>query len=290
MPDMLDSIAKQRDLLDEFADPSEPSMYPRPKEKYLVTPEKTREFLGMFKKGAWAGLGIVAWPFQRIEWTIATPLTETLEARRKTLAEQGIDKGFAVLSPRLIRSEDAERESREINATLGLIGKAWIPGKKPPEGLKTFNDFFGSNYETLTGEPAPEWYKSISGAGASILVVPYLFGKMLKGIVGGAKMTGIPQKIAARRLPAWQQMKRLARLETGARITDAKDLGRSLGNKEIRHLATLLSKRTGRTITPRAVKLRLTQIIKGGITTQPELAAKANPVIEEFSRKECFSV
>ena len=284
MPDLLDSISEKRDLLDEIADPSEPPLYPRPKEKYIVSPKKTKEFLGLFKKGAWAGLGIVAWPFQRIEWTLATPLTKTLEERKKTLAEQGIDKGFAIIQPRLIRSEDMERESREVNATLGLIGKAWIPGKKPPEGLKTFNDLFGSYYEGLTGEPAPEWYKTISGGGASILVVPYLFGKILKGIAGGAKATGIPQKIAARRLPAWQQMKKLARLETGARITDAKDLGKSLGNKEIRNLAKVLSEKTGRNITPRAVKLRLTQIIKGGITSQPELAAKANPVIEEFAR------
>ena len=286
MPDLLDSIAmEQRDMLDEIIDPSEPPLAePRPKPTYLLKPETTEKYLGLFKKGVWAGLGIVAWPFQRIEWTIATPLTKVLEERKKTLVEQGIDKGFAILQPRLIRSEDMERESREVNATLGLVGKAWIPGKEPPEGLKTFNDLFGSYYEGLTGEPASEWYKTISGTGASILVVPYLFGKILKGFAGAVKATGIPQKIAARRLPAWQQMKKLARLETGARITDAKDIGKSLGNKEIRHLANILSKRTGRTITPRAVKLRLTQIIKGGITTQPELATKANPVIEEFAR------
>jgi len=284
MPDLLDTISAERDLLDEIVDPSEPPLYPRPKEEPLVSKEITDKYLGLFKKGAWAGLGLVAWPFQRIEWTIATPLTETLETRKRTLAEQGIDKGFAVFQPRLIRDEDAQRESDEINATLGLVGKAWIPGKEPPEGLKTFNDLFGSYYEGLTGEPAPEWYKAIAGGGASILVVPYLFGKILKGIAGGAKATGIPQRIAARRLPAWQQMKKLARLETGARITDAKDLGKSLGNKEIRHLAAALSRRTGRTITPRAVKMRLTQIIKGGVTATPELSAKANPVIEEFAK------
>jgi len=285
MPDLLDSIStKQRDMLDSFIDPSEPPLYPRPEKKYLVKPEITEKYLGLFRKGFWAGYGIAVWPFERIEWTIATPLTKVLEERKKTLADQGIDKGFSLFQPRLIRDEDAQRESDEINATLALVGKAWISRKKPPEGLKTFNDLFGSYYEGLTGEPAPEWYKTIAGGGASILVVPYLFGKILKGIAGAVKATGIPQTIAARRLPAWQQMKKLARLETGARITDAKDLGKSLGNKEIRHLANLLSKKTGRTITPRAVKLRLTQIIKGGITTQPDLAAKANPVIEEFAR------
>ncbi len=286
MPDLLDSIAtERRDMLDEIVDPSEPPLAePRPTPYQIIKPETTEKYLGMFKKGVWAGVGVIFWPFERIEWSIATPLTEVLEARKKTLSEQGIDKGFALFQPRLIRDEDAQRESDEINATLGLIGKAWIPGKEKPEGLKTFNDLFGSYYEGLTGEPAPEWYKTIAGGGASILVVPYLFGKILKGIAGAAKATGIPQTIAARRLPAWQQMKKLARLETGARITDAKQLGKSLGNKEIAKLAKALSEKTGRNITSRAVKLRLTQIIKGGITTQPDLAAKANPVIEEFAR------
>lgn len=289
MPDLLDSIAtEQRDLLDSIADesydPSEPPLYPRPKEKLLVSREITDKYLGLFKKGVWSGLGIIAWPFERIEYTLATPLTKALEERKKTLAEEGIDKGFGVIQPRLIRPDDLLRESQEVVKTLGLVGKAWIPGKEKPEGIKTFNDFFGSYYEALTDEPAPEWYKTIAGGGTSILVTPYLFGKMLKGIMAGAKATGIPQTIATRRLPAWQQMKKMARLETGARITDAKDLGKSLGNKEIRKLAKALSEKTGRNITSRAVKLRLTQIIKGGITTQPDLAAKANPVIEEFAR------
>jgi hypothetical protein len=288
MPDLLDQISEQRDLLDVIDekpyDPSGPPLHPRPEDKPLVGPETTEKVLGLFKKSFWSGLGIISWPFQRIEYTLATPLTTALEARKKTLAEDGIDKGFGIIQPRLLQTEDAVREYKEVVGILGTVGKSWIPGKKAPEGVKTFNDFFSSYYEGLTGEPAEEWYKIISGGGASVLIVPYLFGKILKGIAAGAKATKIPQTIAARRLPAWQQMKRLARLETGARITNAQDLGKSLSNKEIRHLANLLSKRTGRTVTPRAVKLRLTQIIKGGVTTQPELAAKANPVIEEFAR------
>jgi len=180
----------------------------------LVTREKTEKALGLFKKGVWAGLGIIGWPFERLEWTIATPMTAAFEARRRTKAERGIDKGFGVLVPHFLRPQDAMQEYNEIKATLGTIGKAWIPGKTPPEGVKTFNDFFGSYYEGLTGESAAEWYKIISGGGASILVVPFLFGKILKGIAAGAKATKIPQTIAARRLPAWQQMKRLARIET----------------------------------------------------------------------------
>jgi len=136
MPDLLDAISNERDLLDEIADPSEPPLYAPPEQKYIVSPEKTKEFFGLFKKGTYAGLGVMFWPFERLDWTIATPLTAALEARKKTMAEQGIDKGFAVFAPRLIRSEDAQRESDEINATLGLVGRAWIPGKKPPEGLK----------------------------------------------------------------------------------------------------------------------------------------------------------
>ncbi|KKM75685.1 hypothetical protein LCGC14_1387740 [marine sediment metagenome] len=292
MSDLLDRIANEPDLLERMSnvpkdsrpfDPSEAPLHPRPPVKYLVPKEKTDKVMGLFRKGMWTGLGVIAWPFERIEYTLATPITKMLEERKKTLADEGIEKGFALYEPRLISSEDMRRESIETLKTLKLVGQAWM-SKTPPEGVKTFNDVFGSYYEGLTGEPAPEWYKTIAGGGASILVVPFLFGKLLKGIGAGAKATGIPQRISARRLPAWQNMKKLARLETGAKITDAQGIGKSLANKQIRKLAKELSTRTGRNITPRAVKLRLTQIIKGGVTSQPELAAKANPVIEEFTR------
>ncbi|MBN2591591.1 MAG: hypothetical protein JXA96_17125 [Sedimentisphaerales bacterium] len=291
--DILSQQQKEKDVFDYFAehlkDPSEPPLFERPKEPVIEAIGKTTEKVAekgfsLFKKGTWAGLGIIAWPFERIEYTIATPLTKTLEERKKSLAEKGIDNGFGIFAPRILPKEDIIRENMAVLKSLGPVAKSLIPGRKAPEDVRTFNDFFGSYYEGLTGEPAPEWYKQISGGGASMLVTPYLFGKLLKGAGGAVKMTGIPQKIQAKRLPAWQQMKKLTRLEKGARIYDAKQLGKTLGNKEINKVAKELSKRTGRNITSRAVKLRLTQIIKGGVTVRPELAAKANPIIEEFGR------
>jgi hypothetical protein len=296
MPDLLDEISdydsqKFANILRESLpyDPGQP-----PKTKGLPSPRSELPYelrsqvetepplpWTLFKKGLWGGLGILGWPFQRIEYSIATPMTAALEARRKTMEERGIDKGFSVIAPRFIKGAEAKREYDEVITALGSIGKPWIPGEPVPDTVKTFNDFFGSYYSALTGEEAPEWYKTISGGGTSVLVTPYLFGKILKGIAGAGKMTGIPQKIAARQLPAWKKLRLIAKAETGERIDKAQDLGKAFGNREIKKLAKELSNQTGRNITPNAVRLRLTQIIKGGITTRPELAAKANPVIQE---------
>lgn len=295
MPDLLDQLhektAAESDMLDQVA------AVPPSSAAKLAAGEKLTmtEAIGgigkgrvkawsLFKKGTWTTLGVIAWPFERIEYTIATPLHTAFEARKETLSERGIDIGFGMVQPRLIRRDELVRETQDVLKTLAPIAKAWIPGRKPPEAVKTFNDFFGSYYHALTGEPAPEWYKSIAGTGASVLVVPFLFGKVLKGIAKGGqavgKVTGISQKIQARNLPAWKALKVLARADTGVGIEKAQQLGKSLGNQQIRSLAKELSKETGRKISSRAVKLRLTQIIKGGITTRPELANKANPVIE----------
>ena len=278
MGDYLDELQELNDrqaIEDVVHDPAEMPIYPR-------DPTLGDKATNIMKQGLWKGLGVIGWPFERIEYSIATYATAAVEARRKTMKARGADPGFGIVRPRILRTEEAKREHDEVIEALGLVGRAWIPGKKAPDGVKTFNDFFGSYSEALTGEPADEWYKNVSGIGTSFAVTPYLFGKLLKGIGGAAKLTGIPQKVAARRLPAWQAMKKMAQAQAGVRTEKARELGKSLGNKEIKRLAGELSKQTGRHIGPNAVKLRLTQIIKGGVTTHPELAAKANPVMQEF--------
>lgn len=278
MGDYLDTLRRQHDndmLSSMVHDPAEVPVYPR-------TPTLAEKSVNVMEKGLWKGLGVIGWPFERIEYSLATYGTAALEARRKTMNERGEDPGFGIIRPRTLTKEEARREHDEVMTALGIVGKAWIPGKEAPEGVKTFNDFFGAYSEALTGEPAAEWYKMVSGIGTSFAVTPYLFGKLLKGSGGAAKMTGVPQKIAARRVPAWQSMKKMAQAQVGARTHKAKELGKAVGNREIKRLAGELSKQTGRHIGPNAVKLRLTQIIKGGVTTRPELAAKANPVIQEF--------
>jgi hypothetical protein len=284
MSDYFDTLDEQYklDLLDvaaEYPPPHDPAEIPT---GILPPPRIEDKAANLIEKGLWKGLGIIGWPFERIEYSLATYSTAVLEARRKTMRERGVEKGLGVVRPRTVSREEEKREHDEVVAVLGTIGRAWIPGREPPEGVKTFNDFFGSYSEAITGEPAAEWYKMVSGVGTSFAVTPYLFGKLLKGAGAAGKATGIPQKIAARRLPAWQSMKRMAQAQAGARTSKARELGKSLGNKEIKRLAGELSKQTGRHIGPNAVKLRLTQIIKGGVTTRPELAAKANPVIQEF--------
>jgi hypothetical protein len=198
------------------------------------------------------------------------------------MADRGVEKGFGVFRPVLLNNEEAKREYRAVLATLKPIARAWTSKATEPEGVQTFGNFFQGYHEGMTGEPAPDWYSTISGVGTSVLVTPWVFGRLLKGIWSGAKLTGVPQRMAARQLPAWKAMKSLAKAEAGARTDKAREIGKSLSNKEIRRLAKELSARTGRNITEAAVKLRLTQIIKGGITSRPELAAKANPIIEEF--------
>ena len=236
-------------------------------------------------KGLWKGLGIISWPFERIGYTIATPLTTTLESRKETLRQRGESTiGFGVLRPRLVSSKEAKREFSELLPALKAIGQAWIPGREVPENVRTYGDFWGSYREALTGEPAPQWYKNTIGIATEFLLDPFVFSKLAKMIGKTVKLTGIPQKITAKALPAWKLAKLEARAKTGARITKAGELGKSLGRRDLKKLAQQLSKETGKPIGTRAVQQRLGQLIKGGITTRPELAAKANPIIEEFAR------
>lgn len=236
-------------------------------------------------KGLWKGLGIITWPFERIGYTIATPVTTALESRKETLRQRGEKPiGFDVLRPRLVTSKEAKREFSELLPALKAIGQAWVPGREVPENVRTYGDFWDSYHEILTGEPAPQWYKNTTDIATGFLIDPVVFGKLLKTIGGAAKLTGVPQRITAKALPAWKLAKLEARAKTGARITKAGELGKSLGRRDLKKLAQQLSKETGRHIGTKAVQQRLGQLIKGGITTRPELAAKANPIIEEFAK------
>ena len=157
MPDLLDSMAtEEKDLLDALAagedlgtsyDPSQPPTLPPRKEKLLVSRETTDKYLGLFKKGTWWGLGTIAWPFQRIEYTLATPLTKSLEERKKTLSERGIDKGFSLYTPHLIRKEDLIRESKEIVKILERDCSQFLnEGQELYRGYRSDNDFFSKTH------------------------------------------------------------------------------------------------------------------------------------------------
>ena len=236
-------------------------------------------------KGLWKGLGIISWPFERIGYTIATPVTTALESRRETLRQRGEGTiGFGVLRPRLVTPKEAKREFSELLPALKAIGQAWVPGRAVPENVRTYGDFWDSYHQVLTGEPAPRWYKNTTDIATGFLIDPVVFGKLVKMVGKAAKVTGIPQRVTSKALPAWKLAKLEARAKTGARITKAGELGKSLGKRDLKKLAHQLSKESGRHIGTKAVQQRLGQLIKGSITTRPELAAKAHPVIEEFAR------
>jgi hypothetical protein len=225
-------------------------------------------------RGLWAGLGIISWPFERIEYTIATPLTGGAE---KLGAELAWREG--VKSP-------TEKETWQAVKT-GL--KTWMPGREIPEEAKTFNDFWGAYYKGMTGEEAPEWYKHVAGSGTSFLVTPAVFSKMLK--VAGKPVKAISE---TGKLSLWQRAKLRARAKVGARVVKAEEIGKKLADEDINRIAKELSDQTGKHIGPAAVKQRLGQIIKGtqvvpgrkgGIvpaTVYPKLQEAANPAIQEF--------
>jgi len=287
-----------------------------------------RRMMTLGGKGLWKGLGVVTWPFERIEHAIATPATALSKAVTPLIREpfkdivfdmaggkeafkQQVRKGLtpyaksvlgeqfeplleqattAALAPKKdVLREEVLPAVKELPSAFLTGGKAVLPYplKKmgvEPEDLKTFNDFWGAYYEGMIGEKAPEWYKQTAGIGTSFLVVPAVFGKLLKGVGKVAKLTGIPQKIQKAKLPAWQIAKMRARMKIGARVEKATELGKSVGKQDLKQLAKELSKQTGKKVTTQAVQQRLGQIIKGSITTQPKLAAKANPIIEEFEK------
>jgi len=234
--------------------------------------------------GLWKGLGLIVWPYERIGYTIATPAATALEARKETLQARGQSTSFGNLfRPRFdLTKEEATKELQALGTGMKAVGKAWIPGADVPKEVKTYGDFWDGYYESVTGEKAPGYYSKGMDMATSFLVDPMVFGKLLQGISKTAKLTGIPQKIAQARLPEWQKGKLIMRAKMGARTEQAAELGKSVGGKDIKRLAQELTKQTGKKITPEAVKLRIGQIIKGGITTKPQLAEKANPIIAEF--------
>ncbi len=229
------------------------------------------------------GLGVIAWPFERVEGSIATPVVAAIEARRKTLRRMGKgDIGPGVLKPGTLPKKEAMRELKEIWPAVKAVAESWIPGREMPEEVKNFNDFAGTYYNTMTGEDAPAWYKNMFGLGLSFGVTPTATSKIMKGVFKVGKLTKIPQKIAAKSLPAWKRAQLIRRAKTGAGIERAEEIGKQISGKKVKKLAKALTKATGKPISTQAVEHRMGQLIKGGITTRPELAKAVHPAIEQF--------
>ena len=219
-------------------------------------------------KKLWQGLGIIAWPLERLEYTMATPITAIQE-------EKPIRKLF-------VRGEGSAKEAsnKVINRSIEAL-KAWIPGRPVPEEAKTWNDVWGNYYETLIGEPAPDYYKWTMGGITGFVIDPAAQAKILK-TAGKPIAKPLAQLKETLSPQVWKRLKLTQKAQTGERVEQAKKIGETMAKKDLQVIAKELSERTGKPVSTKAVQERLAQIIKGGVTEQPELAKISNPVISEF--------
>lgn len=267
-------------------------------------------------KGIWAGLSAFGYPLKSVEDTLATPLEPAIRA---------IDD-----------FQSGRKDWRETKSALGkvpqgmLMGlKSWLHFSKRPEGAKDMRDVMAAYYEGVKGPRGPQmptWQKEVLGTGLSFLVTPMATAGLLRLLGKGAKALPVVSKLSAPEQQLWRRMVTRARGRTTGRIETAKQLGRSVRTKEAQKVSAKLYKEYGKKIGPKAVKKRLTQIVKGGITAEPGAAtytpeeirriaklasrklgrtvtskdiaakvvkvrpgmlqAKANPIIEEFAANE----
>jgi hypothetical protein len=281
-------------------------------------------------KGIWKGLGVLSWPFERIEYGIGTPLTQLV---RTAGPLNRIEKGFIeekALSTPLAKSiyknrvrdsltpyakkvlgenlepmldeqvnrlangwltheeiisnlSEAKAQMAELLPAFYHGAKSFVPfTRNNPEKVKNFNDLWGAYYEELTGEPAPEWYKQMSGISTSFLVTPLLFGKIVKGIRIGVSRLPFVKAVLNNRLPQWKDAKLVRRANIYERNERAANIGKKLADKDAKRIAHQLSLKTGTQISKEAVKQRMGQIIKGSITEQGILKEATSPAIEEL--------
>lgn len=255
---------------------------------------------GQFTLGAFGQMaGYISVPFDKagqVAATVADPLVKLGTATVGSLLDKATVAGYRAsglmpenyealtdeehLLPRLgealgnIKSEGVEPY---INAGKTLIGKT-------PEGAKRFSDVAGSYHKQITRKEASELYKQGTGLAAEFLVSPWVVSKALKGVGSAAKLTGIPQKIAAAHPERWKDMKLTARMGKAAGQENAFQRGQTVSNEQLNSIARTLSKKTGKKVSPNAVGERVRQVIKGGITEQADIAKVANPIIDDFAR------
>ncbi len=249
--------------------------------------ELAKRALSYTGAGLGKGLGIITWPLERIERGLATPLTALARERAKRMppVEPGRKLSFIEQTERLFAgTEDFWGEWKGAWPDIKQGLKAFVPwkGMAPPEKTSTFVDFMDEMHKIAYGRPAPTWYKNVFGIALSFGVTPTVAGKIARGIRTGVRLTGVPQKIAAKALPAWKRAKLIRRAEVGGRVTRAEEIGAGISGRQVRKLAKALTKETGTPISTQAVEQRLGQLIKGGITTRPELAKAVHPAIEAF--------
>ncbi len=247
-------------------DPSEPPGVPgktgMPEREFLIeTPQK------LFK-----GLGILGWPFQAVSHTVGTVLKDVAERRLEQY-----DRAKA--------GGDAYFQSPISKEAIKTVGEIWSSKSPPPES-SSISEVYGQGlypayYRAVTGEEPPEWLKMTQGAAADFLATPYIAGKVLRGVGGLAKATGIPARIQKARIPAWQAAKSRARANLGARKEVIAEIAKPATKRQLKQIAKELSARTGKKISPDAVAKRLGKVVRGGVTEIKELKRIANPIIAD---------
>jgi len=253
----------------------------------VMTPEQRQATaeLGLRTFGRVAGA--VGWPFMRAEYGIATPIAGFQEAAK----EVGY-KTYPIYRPDLQIKELIE--NRELIGPIiskampkvktGL--KSFIPFTRvDPEKVKTLSDVGADYYEELTGEEAPAWWKNMFGTSSSFLTTPFIVSKYMKGLAVGINAIRNTEFLSRMRMPdmrKYQAMKNILRVRTIGKKGKAYEIGETLVKGEIDDIAKDLSKKAEIRISPQTVKLRLGQLIKGGISEQKALRELANPVINEF--------
>ncbi len=234
------------------------------------------------------GLGALGVPFERVERAIATPLTAFAKARAKRLPDFDPSKAteaekFQVFYDRLYGgSPDLAGELKEAAPSLLKGAKALVPlpGMAPPEETSDFTEFVGEHFKITTGTEATVAEKNIYGVALSFGVGIPAAGKIARGIRGAVRATGVPAKIAAKGLPAFKRAKMIAEANVGEKVEQAEVIGKALGPKEARKIAKALTKELGKPISQHAVETRFGQLVKGGITTRPELAQAVHPAVD----------
>lgn len=211
-------------------------------------------------------------------------LGDNLETTIDDLAEQIVTRDFTTKKDLDEALGESKSALSELLPSFYHGAKSFVPfTRNDPEKVKNFNDMWGTYYETMTDEKAPEWIKQTSGIATSFLVTPTVFGKILRTGRTGTMRIPVVKRWFNRKLPAWQEAKLIRKANMYERTNRAQELGKKLADKDVQRIAKELSLKTGKTITPQAVKLRLGQIIKGSITEQELFSQVANPVMDEFS-------
>lgn len=242
-------------------------------------------------RGIGVGLGVAFWPFKKAEQIMATPLEKLAEptgALYSAVIENAMHRGAQVFG---LLPDDYQYEPDSVPRNAWEVAKSYarIPGGiwsgiKGGKEAKTFEDYFSGYWEGYTGQEPPKGYAVTAGMGASFLATPAAVGGTLRTIGGVRKIGPIKKAIEARKIPLWMEARLRSKARIGAGIEKARELGKSLGKKDAARLAKEINRQTGLNVSPQTVQLRVGQLIKGGITTRPELAARANPIIQEFQQ------